>query len=214
MKTHLWLLVVVLLASSCRENNEISLVIEGQILDSRNNWGVSDVNVRLDEKVIEGGTLTSAFGTVTSVTTNADGYFRIEFPRKNALSYRLRLTKTGYFSNEFEINPDDVNSDAPYSTNLTIIPQAEIQVNLRNVSAESDADFMRFRKLNAFFECACCNNDFVNCYGASVDTSFTCTLFGDHNLSYIYTVYRSEVTEVVDSIFCPAFHTTELTIEY
>lgn len=208
------MLFLALAGTACRKGNDISLVIEGNVLDYRNDWGVSGVNVRLDEQVIEGGTLTSAFGTVTNVTTDADGFFRIEFPRKNALKYRLRLTKDGYFGDEVEINPDDINPEDPYSTQLTLIPEAEIEVTLRNANPESASDFMRFRKLNAFFECACCTNDFVNCYGNAVDTTFTCTLYGDYQLTYIYTVYRSEVTEVVDSIFCPAFHTTQLTIEY
>ena len=208
------MLFLALAGTACRKGNDITLVIEGNVLDYRNDWGVSGVNVRLDEQVIEGGTLTSAFGTVTNVTTDADGFFRIEFPRKNALKYRLRLTKDGYFGDEVEINPDDINPEDPYSTQLTLIPEAEIEVTLRNANPESASDFMRFRKLNAFFKCACCTNDFVNCYGNAVDTTFTCTLYGDYQLTYIYTVYRSEVTEVVDSIFCPAFHTTQLTIEY
>ncbi len=214
MKTYLLILCMAVTFGACRKNTDIALVIEGTVLDARNNWGVSGVNLRLDEQVLEGGTLTSAFSTVTNVTTDADGRFRIEFPRKNALNYRLRLTKEGFFGEEIEINPDDVNPDVPFTIDPVIIPQAQIQVNLINAFPESDNDYMRFRKLNAFFECACCTNDFVNCYGSAVDTSFVCTLHGDYMLTYVYTVYRAEVTEVVDSIFCPAFHTTELTIAY
>lgn len=214
MRTYLWVFFFALLAVACRRNEEITLVVEGSVLDFRNNWGISGVNVRLDEQVVEGGTLTSAFGTVTTVTTGEDGFFRIEFPRKNALKYRLRMTKEGYFSKEFEINPDDINPEAPFTDDYTIIPQAELKVNIRNTNPESVDDLLRYRNLNAFFECACCTNDFVDCYGSTVDTSFTCTLYGDHTMTYIYTVYRTEVTEVIDSLFCPAFHTTELTIEY
>ncbi len=210
----LFFFTLLVLSASCRKTDDIELTIRGVITDYRNDAGVGGVTVRLDEQALQSGTVSSAFTNAGQTVTASDGSFELVFPRENALLYRITLTKEGYFNRQTEVNPDNVRPNAPYDFEEIIIPRATLVMKITNENPQSEDDLMRFRKLNALFDCVCCNNEFIDFHGAAVDTTLTCELYGDHNLTYTYTVYRLEDTQVVDSVFCPAFHTTELVIGY
>lgn len=214
MRTALFIFILLVSFSGCRKTGNLELTIRGSVVDYRHNAGVSGVSVRLDEQAIQGSTASGAYSRAAEASTDANGDFELNFDRKNALDYRITLTKEGYFSKQFNVNPDQVVPGEIHEVYEDIIPEATIQVKVVNTNPESDEELMRFRKLNAFFECVCCHNDFYDFYGADVDSTFSCKLYGDYNLTYVYTVDREEEVNVVDSIYCPAFHTTELLIEY
>jgi hypothetical protein len=214
MKSFFFVFALLIALPSCRKAADLDLVLRGQVNDYRNNSGVKGVRVKLDEQVLQSGALSGAFVNAGEVTTDHNGYFELVFDRKNALNYRLTLSKEGYFSEVIELNPDNFRPNEPYDYNAVVIPEAFFTLTVRNVQPDSSNDLIRFRKLNALFDCLCCNNEFDEFYGASVDTSVTCRLYGDHMLTYTYDVLKLEETTVVDSIYCPAFHTTELVIEY
>lgn len=214
MRITLVLIIVISLFGGCRKTGNLDLSIRGNVVDYRHTAGVAGVNVRLDEQAVQGSTVSGAYNRAAEAVTDANGDFELNFERKNALSYRITLTKEGYFTKQFNVNPDNVTPGEAYEVYEDMIPEATLTVRVVNALPESDDELMRFRKLNAFFECVCCTNDFYDFEGATVDSTFSCKLYGDYNLTYTYTVNREEPVNVVDSIYCPAFHTTELLIEY
>jgi hypothetical protein len=199
---------------SCRKAENLDYIIQGKIVDSRHQAGLGGVSVRIDEQTLDGGTLSGALTTAAQATTASDGTFELVFPRKNALTYQINLQKTGYFARTIEVNPDDLRPNDPFSFNANLTPEATVSFRFVNATPETDDDLLRFRKLNALFTCACCNNDWVNLEGMAVDSVLTCKLHGDYNLTYIYDVFKAEETSTVDSVFCAAFQTTYVTIEY
>jgi hypothetical protein len=208
------LLYFVLMLPSCRKAENLDYIIQGKIIDSRHQAGLAGVSVRIDEQTIDGGTLSGALTTAAQVTTAADGSFELVFPRKNALAYQINLQKTGYFARTIDLNPDVLRPNEPYTFNASLTPEATVSFRFINANPETVDDLLRFRKLNALFECACCNNAWVNLEGMTVDSVLTCKLHGDYNLTYIYDVFKLEETSTVDSVFCAAFQTTYVTIEY
>lgn len=206
--------ILVLALASCRKAEPLQLIVRGQVTDFRNNAPVQGVNVRIDEQALQGGALSGAFSMAGQTTTGPDGTYELAFERKNALNYRLRFRKEGYFDEFTELNPDLLRPNSPHDLDAVVKPEAVLLMKFKNVNAESDNELMRFRKLNALFDCACCNNDFIDIIGNNLDTTMMCKLYGDHMLSYTYVVYREEQVDVVDSVYCPAFHTTELVINY
>lgn len=214
MRTALVTLLILSIFGGCRKSGNLELIIRGSVVDYRHTAGVAGVTVRLDEQVVEGGTVSGAYNLAANTTTDANGDFELQFDRKNALNYRITLTKDGYFTKQFNVNPDQVNPGEVHEVSEDMIPEATLQIRVVNTQPESDDELMRFRKLNAFFECVCCNNEFYDFQGAAVDSTFSCKLYGDYNVTYTYTVNREEEVNVVDSVYCPAFHTTELLIEY
>lgn len=210
----LFFFALLVFSASCRKVDDIELTIRGTVTDYRNSAGVGGVTVKLDEQVLQGGTVSSAFTNAAQTVTASDGSFELVFPRENALLYRITLSKEGYFNRQTEVNPDNVRPNLPHELDQVIIPRATLVMKFINENPESEDDLIRFRKLNALFDCVCCNNEFIDLHGAAVDTTLTCELYGDYKLTYTYTVYRLEDTQVVDSVFCAAFHTTELVIGY
>jgi hypothetical protein len=203
-----------MLFPSCRKAENLDYIIQGKIVDSRHQAGLAGVSVRIDEQTLDGGTLSGALTTAAQVTTAADGSFELTFPRKNALTYQITLQKTGYFSRTIEVNPDNLTPNEPYAFNASLTPEATVSFRFINANPSTEDDLLRFRKLNALFTCACCDNAWVNLEGMEVDSVFTCKLHGDYNLTYIYDVYKLEETSTVDSVFCAAFQTTYVEIAY
>lgn len=208
------LLAVVALVSGCKKNDNQNLILEGKTSDSRNGTALSGVSVDLDQQVVEGGSLNSTFTYAGESATASDGSYHIEFERENALEYRADFSKEGFFDRRYELNPDDFRPGETVTLNTSLIPEATISIRLQNIYPESDEDEIRFRYLDANFDCECCNNDFIIVTGANADTTFECKMHGDYLIHYVYEILRSTDTTVVDSVFCPAFQMTEVHITY
>jgi hypothetical protein len=191
------------------------LRIEGYVSDVRDNSALSTVSVELQEQILEGGSFNSSFQDAASGVTNVNGDYALEFLRQNAAEYRLTFERNDYFTKEFSINPDNVDPEEAYTLNAALTPEAYLTVSLTNTNPFDDEDRIVYRNLNTFFSCACCNTSSVVVEGMDADTSFTCRLHGDFTVDYTYEVSRDQSdTTITGSIFCPAFETTVLTIQY
>lgn len=215
MKTYLLLVCIVLFAVGCNKNNDQNLRVNGKVSDVRNNSGLSGVSILLSEQVVEDGALNASFQTADETDTDGSGNYELVFQRRNALLYRLDYAKDGYFNRRIEINPDDLNPGETITRSFGMIPEAFFEVQLLNSSPVSPDDEIRFRNLDGNFNCACCTTDWIVQEGQTVDTTFTCRLHGDFMMHFTYEITKVGFdTTIVDSVFCPAFQTTAVTIEY
>lgn len=214
MKLHVILLFSLLTLVACNRNDVEGMQIHGKIRDSRNSAGVAGVSVEVQEKIVESGALNGSFQFAAQVNTDGSGNYTADFERNNALIYKMNFTKQGYFSKAQEINPDNLTPGVAYTVNQTLVPEAFVQVNIRNANPLTEDDFMRFRYVNANFDCECCNNAWTEFEGTMVDSSFTCRMHGDYMLYYTYEVTRVEEEVFTDSVFCHAFQTTVIDIDY
>ena len=199
---------------SCNRNDVEGMQIQGEIRDSRNSAGVSGVSIEVEEQIVESGALNGSFQFAAQVNSDGSGNYTADFERNNALIYKMDFTKDGYFSKTQEINPDNLTPGVAYTVNQTLVPEAFVQVNISNANPQTEEDFMRFRYLNANFDCECCGNGWTEYEGTIVDSSYTCRMHGDYMLYYTYEVTRLEEEVFTDSVFCPAFQTTIIDIDY
>lgn len=206
--------LITALASCRKADDSIEFTIRGVVTDSRNGAGLPGVLVTIDEQVVEGGALNGSFSQAAQSVTGADGSYELVFQRRNALEYRVDFTKSDYFEVRETINPDLLNPEEQFTLNNTLIPEATLEMHFYNANPFDDDDLFRFRKLNALFECVCCNNDWIDLEGMDADTTVVCKLHGDYLLTYTYLVFKEEDEAFVDSVYCPAFHTTEIDIGY
>lgn len=191
------------------------LRIEGFVSDERDNSALSTVSVELEEQVLEGGSFNSSFQDAASTVTNTSGNYALEFLRQNAAEYRITFERTDYFTEEHSINPDNVDPEEAYVFNAALTPEAYFRVELANANPFDEEDRIVYRNTNTFFDCACCTTSPIVMEGMSVDTTFTCRLHGDFTVDYSYEISRNDMdTTISGSIFCPAFETTVLTIQY
>ena len=214
-----WIFLVLIVISTvvaCKKESVGQLRVDGKVTDSRNGTGVSSARVNLNEQVLEGGSFSSAFSQAGTSTSASNGSFELVFDRRNAVSYELEVLKEGYFDKVYTINPENVTTTGAYTKNVLFTPIATLQTRLVNTSPLNGNDRIRFRYLNANFDgCACCDNEFVVIDGTSVDSILTCDLHGDFLIKYVWEVTRNDTTTTyVDSLYCPAFMTSELEIAY
>lgn len=201
---------------ACKKDNIDSLSVAGKVRDGRNNNGLSAATVKFKEKVLEGGAFNSSFQTAAETSSSGNGDYSMDFERKNAVEYQIEFSKDGYFTKTIDINPEDISLDQAYIQNATINAEAEIELRIVNQNPWNNQDEIRFRYLNAIFEdCLCCNNDFIVLEGTEVDSTKNCQIYGDFLIKYVYEVTKSDTTiTTVDSLFCPAFTTTQILIAY
>lgn len=200
---------------ACNKNNESDLRIEGRVADSRNSSGLGNVDVNLEEQVLADGVLNASFQQASQASTASDGRYELVFERKNALLYRIEYAKSGYFGRTIEVNPDDVRPGETVTRNLVMTPEAFFEVRLWNTGGNGSESELRFRNLDGNFGCACCSTDWVVIDGSTADTTITCSLHGDFMMHYTYELLQPGLdTTVVDSIYCPAFQTSAVTIEW
>lgn len=191
------------------------LRIEGYVSDERDNSALTTVSIDLKEQILEGGSFNSSFQDAASAVTNTNGNYALEFLRQNAAEYRITFERNDYFAEEHAINPDDIDPEIAYVFNAALTPEAYFRVELSNANPFDDQDRIVYHNTNTFFECACCNTTPIVMEGMNVDTTFTCRLHGDFTVDYSYVLSRNDMDSTISgSIFCPAFETTVLTIQY
>ncbi|MCH2197641.1 MAG: hypothetical protein MK081_02575 [Flavobacteriales bacterium] len=208
------ILSVILIASACNKEDNTNLILEGKTTDSRNGAGLNGVTVDIEEQILEGGALNAAYQYAGGATSASGGNYRIEFERENSLEYRVGYAKEGYFFQQYSLNPDLFNPGEVVTRNISMIPEATIAVRIQNVNPETEDDEIRFRYLDANFNCECCDNEFTILEGTAIDTTLECQLHGDYMLHFVYEIMRDSDTTIVDSVYCPAFQLTEVNINY
>ena len=103
---------------SCNKG-PINLTIKGKVTDPNTGIGVANVLVELDVQELSGGTFSSGFKNIASMTTDASGNYSFTFERRNAAAYKLVLSEPTYFGTDREINPDDLTTNNDNTQNFT-----------------------------------------------------------------------------------------------
>jgi hypothetical protein len=171
--------------------------------------------IELQEQILENGVLNGFFETAGETTTDESGFFSISFPRKNALEYKLEVTSDGWFAIFENIDPEDFTPDIPIHLDLEATPKAQLKIKIINSFPSYKNDKVRIRMLGDFGQLTDCGNDWFVFEGPNVNDEINCSLPGDKWMPYLFInqSYEDDV-EVVDSIFCSAFETTVLDINY
>jgi hypothetical protein len=171
--------------------------------------------VELEEIVLENGVLNGFFQTAATTTTDALGYFIMEFPRKSALEYRLNVEYDGWFPLVLDLDPNDFQPNIPVSLDLQTTPISHLEIVVKNAPPSFDTDKMRVRLLKSFTEFSNCHTEWVVIHGASIDTTWNCILPGEIWMPYL-SIDQSADDDIstTDSVFCTSFETVTINITY
>lgn len=192
------------------------MVISGTLTDGINGGGLSNATVVLSYQKIEGNIASTAYKTLATNVTPASGYYAFVFQKPNAIRYKIQITRTDYFSITEEINPDNLTTEHDNIKNYTLYPSATFTIHLDNVNPVDSDDHVLFQNLNEMSTCpSCCNNALKVLDGMNVDTSFTCTKYGNTYVKFQWVVTKNAVTNIFqDSIYCPTGQITTYQINY
>lgn len=199
---------------SCKkEKNKYNLF--GVVVAAHTQQGLSDVNLDLQKQSVESGVYSSTYNSTAQSTSNNKGEYSITWDRENFAALKLICEKQHYIKTEIDLDIERFDAGDQVPLNVIVHPEAFIQVHIRNASAAEVTDQFRFTFANANFDCVCCSNEWKQFSGADIDTTFTCRLYGETWLRFQKDYYTAQNdTMLIDSIYCPAFQTTNLEISY
>lgn len=189
--------------------------LSGCVLDGRSGNPVSGVTATIEKQVVSGGNFGATYSYATSATSDGFGVYNLEWPRENFAALKLKTSKPDYITSEKDLTVSSFEGGAIVQQNMTIYPQSFIHLKIQNTGETYPEDILNFTFTNADFDCICCANGFKVFEGPDIDTQYTCKLYGDTWLKYQKQIYSFEADTIInDSIWCPAFQTTDLIIQY
>jgi hypothetical protein len=207
----------VLVLNACKKDESSSYSLTGTVRDGDTGEGLSNVSVVVEKQVIQNGVFGQTWLNAVATNTVSDGSFNCTWPRENFAALRVTPEKENYVGGIKNLDVDAFKNaqDFSLSNDLVMFKEGFVSVSLRNTGEAAAQDRLAFTFLNANFDCNCCSNFWRVYEGASVDTTFTCRIYGNRWLKYqVNTTLGFADSIAVDSVYCSAFTTTAVQIDY
>lgn len=212
----LYILIFLITAGCCREDCADTYIISGTVENSNNGDPCVGFEIELEEMVMEGGVLNGFYESIVTTTTDASGFYYIEFPRKQALSYRIGILEDGWFPVLDEIEPNLFTPDVPFDYNIITTPKADLDISVFNAPPSNEIDKMIVRLLKTFDEYSSCDAEWRVFIGVDIDTTWSCILPGNVWMPYMtidQTDPENEIT-TIDSVYCTSFGQATINVVY
>lgn len=210
------LILVIGLISGCKKDNA-DYTISGHVIDGDTGESLASATIEIEKQVVSSGVFGQTFQSAMTTTTDASGNYSGTWPRENFAALRLNAERENYISASRDLSVDAFKDQGFHleAEDVKLYKEAFVQVNLANTGMTASSDHLAFTFLNANFDCNCCSNGWRIFDGASIDTSFTCRIYGNRWLKYqIQSTLASHDSIYVDSIYCPAQTTAVVSIDY
>jgi hypothetical protein len=208
------LIVLIAMIGSCRKDTEVFYGLKGRVTDADEGFGLSETEITIEKQVVQNGVYGNTYQKALITTTNSDGMYEGNWQRENFAALRLIAKKTNYITADIELNVDAFENGISETQNVELYKEAFTTFRFIH-SGGVPSDRLSFTFLNANFNCNCCSNGWKTWQAASIDTSFTCRVYGNRWLKYqVQTQIGFSDSSYVDSIYCAAFSTTAHDINY
>lgn len=207
-------LFVLILIASCKKNTEVNYSLQGRVTDADDGVALPGAEITVEKQVVQNGVFGNTYQTALITSTNADGNYEGSWPRENFAALRMLTKKSNYITNTITLDVEEFSADNAVTQNVALYKEAFTTFRFTHANGIA-SDRLSFTFLNADFNCNCCANGWKTWQSASVDTSFTCRVYGNRWLKYqVLTQVGFVDSSFVDSIYCPAFITTTHDIHY
>lgn len=217
MKNFFLLLAGSLIIYSCNKDQKGSgYLISGKIVDPYSGEVVTDVQVSLSEQTIQNGAYNTNFYPIDTVFSDANGQYQIEFSKNNALAYKMKLEKEGFYTEIIDFDSDDLTTAETNIMDQDMYTKSMVLFHILN-SGDSDAsDNLTLYKKSGKTGCEnCCPNEPTEYDGANVNIEYFCAANGGAFMAYEYTTSTAfGFNYIKDSVFCPVNDTVEVLLEY
>jgi hypothetical protein len=198
--------------AACKKE-ETTQRFEGRVLRGNNGGALSGVRVEAQTQELGNGVFNSEYSTLASTTTDGTGNYRIPFEMATYTSLRLEFTKSQYHRRWIDVDPSHFDQNDVFSKTVSLYPQATIALRISDGSAEYNQIQFRYKDID--FECTCCNDSWKVIDQPNIDTTISCMVYGDQMVHYQYRWIATGVDSLVqDSIYCPAFTTQNIDLNY
>ncbi len=204
---------ITIFIGSCKKDDE-NIIVSGTVVDPQNGNPISGANVYLDGKILSSGIYNESYSEIASAITDASGHFEITTAWQVVSSYRLRAFKRNYFDSQTIVAAESISKGATYSTSLSLFPASWVRLNINNVVGYAD-DEIQYKFTSTPQSCAdCCSNSFLIGSG-NYHTAYKCRAVGNRYNKFYWTVRKNGVTNpFTDSVYCVAFDTATININY
>jgi hypothetical protein len=191
--------------SSCKKDQSGPTKVSGRVLFENNTSnhpiGVSKVFLhRLDPSCFG-----CSAGIIDTFYSNADGSYNFTFNADKSYGYSVSAWNSSCFENRNDISIDKGEKN---TINITLSPIGRLRLYLRNKFPLNENDAI---DVTNTYE----NGSVYYFFGTTVDTNVIDIIRGNRENTIVWFVERNgEQKPYSAKVFCPAFDTTEYTIEY
>jgi hypothetical protein len=205
-----------LLLLGCKKKNEDIISLKGSVYDPNLNVYVGGARVTLYSSKIQSGIYSSAYKSIVSKVTDANGKFEMEFKKEQVIDYKINITRDNYFSYENKVNPENWLGGNVYKPVYEIYPEAYVRINIENYFPSDENDRVIYGFDSGYYVCPeCCTHTYITGYGMDYKSSLKCITQGNKyaKISWHYTKNKNELMHDT-SLLCKAFDTTFVNIRY
>lgn len=187
MRNLFFLLMIILVLSSCKKKDANSYIIEGVVNDESLNGVLANASITLLER--KAGDFN--YVELTSTTSDSEGKYKLSFQRNRVTDYKVVLKKDKYLSRESLILPQNLTLGKSNEFNWSMAAISWVKIHLQNVDTVNNYDEFIYQKIDGSTDCeGCCPNIELHFYGA-LDTTFFCVAEGNRSFSYYYELRNS-----------------------
>ena len=210
------LALICIFFSSCRDQDTSKYIVQGLVTSNVDGSPCVGFDIEFEQQTIEAGSFNGFYETAATTTTDANGFYSLEFPRKSAIYFRINVEHDGWFPIVNEINPEDLTPDVAFDYDVITTPRADLEIEVMNAPPAYASDKLRFRLLKTFEEYSTCDAEWRVFNGATIDSTWACMMPGDVWMPYLSIDQTDPENEVntIDSIFCESFETTTINVVY
>ena len=206
---------ILLLFLSCKPDKRI-ITISGSVYDPNLEQFIEDVEITAYTQSSKDGTFSYTFTKFATANSDVAGQFSFEIPFEYTLAYRLEFNKTNYFSDIVEFQVEVIPTDDHYNNDYFIYPETTIRIHIVNQYPFDENDMIKYRIVDWQQQCeGCCYAGFKELTGTNINETDECTLYGEKEYTVEYLTWKNGNQNASHKIvFCPAFETTNVEIEF
>jgi|GEM_PF-4095907 len=218
MKNSLIILILALSLWGCKKERR-EYILNGIITDSKTGQNLADTEVAIYKHTR--GLFGSNLDLLETGTSSQDGSYKIDFkPYSNSdlIDFIVRvLKKDKYFvstdMSDISISPDNFKKGKPYTQNISLDPQAFINLKITNTQPYDNNDQISF--MFSYHANTLIGPSGSIQTGMTVNTMIPLTTVGNQYTMIDWIVNKNNIKqEYKDSIYCASFNTYTYQINY
>lgn len=215
--THILLIILVAASvAGCHKDRKENYLISGVIIDNRQSINVENVKVNLRGQKMESGSWNSNYNIIETQYTDNSGSFSFDVEADYYSGFKLEFEKSGYFTSEELLNPENLRKGEDYKMNYYIDPEAFISIHIKNNLPYNNSDQISVRISGTLPEgYGCCQDTTGILYGMNVDETTVCKVYGNSVITLNWNIIKNHVSNgYSEDINCPVFDTTYFELSY
>jgi len=209
------ILILIILICGCKKKNK-NAGFSGLVFEPNMYSYIADAEVILSGQLVESGTWNTNYTILQRTKTDEEGKFELEIELQRISSYRITVSKDGFFDESYTIDPELINEGKIYDNTYNIFSESSLLLNIKNIYPSDSLDELTY-SLNAQTQPynECCSTSDYTFTGTNIDESVSCKLPGHQTIELdIFVVKNGNTTYQKISKYIAEFETKSIDIFY